>query len=172
GKGLDDNAIESAVRLAAETGYKAVKLYFIIGLPGETIEHVESIVRMVKRLIHVSNLRITASVNPYIPKAHTRWEREAQPPIEALREKLRIVKAGLKNEPKGRLEHLDLRNSRIQAALSVGDRSLGRVIRLASEYGGLSGWRRGEKETGIPLFSLASDGERLKGDLPWSFIRI
>ncbi|UCE11608.1 MAG: radical SAM protein [Candidatus Thorarchaeota archaeon] len=172
GKGLDDSAIENAVSLAAETGYKAVKLYFIIGLPKETDEHVESIVRMVKRLADLSGLRITASVNPYIPKAHTRWEREAQPPIDSLRKKLRIIKAGLRNVPKVRLEHLDLRNSRIQAALSVGDRSLGRVIRLASEYGGLSGWRRGEKETGIPLFSVASDSERLKGDLPWSFIRI
>jgi radical SAM superfamily enzyme YgiQ (UPF0313 family) len=172
GKGLDDAAIESAVTLAAEAGYKAVKLYFIIGLPGETRAHIESIGKMVRKLGRLSGLRITASVNPYIPKAHTRWEREAQPPIEDLREKLRIVKTGLKNVPRVRLEHLDLRKSRVQAALSLGDRSLGSLIRHASRYGGLSGWRRGEKETGVSLFSVANDGERLQGDLPWSFIKV
>jgi hypothetical protein len=68
------------------------------------------------------------------------------------------------------VETLDPRNARIQAALSLGDKSLGPVIRKASEYGGFGGWRRAEKETKIPFFSIANDAERLKGQLPWYFL--
>ena len=171
GKGLSDEAIYTAADTAAKYGSKALKLYFIIGLPNESDEDILAITQMVRKIAQATGLRVTASVNPYVPKAHTRWERNAQEPIEILREKMKMVGKGLRNVPRVITEILDPRFARIQAVLSIGDRSLGKVIRKAAEYGGLGGWRRAEKETGTPFFSLANDGDRLKGDLPWSFIR-
>ena len=171
GKGLKDTDIENAVEIAARAGYNSLKLYFIVGLPGETDDDIKASVDMIVRLAKTSGLKVTASVNPFIPKAQTRWEREPQPPIDELRRRLKLVEKGVKAGSKATVESLDPRNARIQAALSVGDRSLGKVIQSAATYGGFAGWRRAEKETGIPFLSLANDAERLQNELPWSFLR-
>jgi radical SAM superfamily enzyme YgiQ (UPF0313 family) len=170
GKGLDDEDIHSAVKMAKDVGYKAVKLYFIIGLPDESRQDILAIINMVKELAQTYSIRITASVNPFVPKAHTRWEGEPQPTVETLREKLKLIETGVHNVPKTTVEGVDPRNARIQAALSVGDRSIGKVIQLAAKYGGLGGWRRAEKESGVPFFSLANSVRYVDGKLPWSFI--
>lgn len=171
GKGLSDEHIERAAAMATEAGMRAIKLYFIVGLPGETEEDVKSIGTMVRRISDISGLKVTVSANPFIPKAHTRFEREPQLPISEIRRRLRIVEKDLRNIPHSTIESLDPRFARIQAALSLGDRSLSKVIWKAAQYGGLGGWRRGEKETGIEFFNLANNGERLQDTLPWSFIR-
>ncbi|MDF1540039.1 MAG: radical SAM protein [Candidatus Thorarchaeota archaeon] len=170
GKGLDDEGIFSAVRYAHEADIGSLKTYFIIGLPGETEEDVLAIGKMVKKLALETGMRITVNVNPFIPKAHTRWEREAQPTLEVLRSKIKIIQQSLHNVPRVRIETLDPRNARVQAALSVGDRSIGRVIRVAASYGGLSGWRRAERETGVRFFEIANDSSRKSEPLPWKSI--
>jgi radical SAM superfamily enzyme YgiQ (UPF0313 family) len=171
GKGLTDLEIEEAVRMAESAGYQALKLYFIIGLPGETDDDIESTIKMVQSIAQGSGLKITASINPFVPKAQTRWEREPQPEIDILRGKIKHIQNSLKNTPRVTLETLDLRNARIQAALSIGDKSLGNIIHAAAAYGGYGGWRRAEKETGASLFSLASDPHRFSKGLPWSHLK-
>jgi radical SAM superfamily enzyme YgiQ (UPF0313 family) len=170
GKGLSDEAIFKAAQSAKDTGFKSIKTYFIIGLPDETENDVLALGSMVKKIAEQTDLKTIASVNPFIPKAHTRWEREPQPLLESLRAKIKLVEKSLHNVPRTVLETLDPRSARIQAALSVGDRSLGEVIRVAAQYGGFGGWRRAEKETGIRFFALANDKERLTEKLPWKFI--
>jgi radical SAM superfamily enzyme YgiQ (UPF0313 family) len=171
GKGLSDTDIENAVELAARSGYNSLKLYFIIGLPGETDDDLKDSINMILKLVKTSGLKVTASVNPFIPKAQTRWEREPQPPLDEIRRKLKLVEKGVKEGSKATIESLDPRNARIQAALSVGDRSLGKVIQSAAVFGGYAGWRRAEKETGVEFFSLANNADRLQNKLPWSFLR-
>jgi len=171
GKTLSDDEIENTVQMAAKAGFAALKLYFMIGLPGETDEDVKTIVTMVERLVKMSGMRVTVSLNPFIPKAHTDWEREAQPSIENMRAKIRIVERGLRSTKRVEFEALDPRSARIQAALSIGDRSLGKAILLAARYGGYGGWRRAERESGVPILSMASDTRRIDGHLPWDFIK-
>ncbi|MFW9973950.1 MAG: radical SAM protein [Candidatus Thorarchaeota archaeon] len=171
GKGLQDSDIEAAVDIAVRSGYNSLKLYFIIGLPGETDDDIKASADMIVRLARSSGLKVTASINPFIPKAQTRWEREPQPAIDELRRRLKIVERGVKEGARVTIETLDPRNARIQAALSIGDRSLGSVIRAAALYGGYGGWRRAEKETGISFLSVANDAKRLQRELPWSFLR-
>ncbi|MHA2117564.1 MAG: B12-binding domain-containing radical SAM protein [Candidatus Thorarchaeota archaeon] len=170
GKGLDDEDIHRAVKMAKDAGYKAVKLYFIIGLPNESQQDILAIVQMVKQLAQTYGLRTTASVNPFVPKAHTRWEGEPQSTVESLRQKLKLIETGVRNVPKVTVEGVDPRNARIQAALSVGDRSIGKVIQLAAKYGGLGGWRRAEKESGISFFSVANNPRYVDGKVPWAFM--
>ncbi|MFW9957233.1 MAG: B12-binding domain-containing radical SAM protein [Candidatus Odinarchaeota archaeon] len=171
GKGLTDSDIDMAVKTAESVGYNSLKLYFIIGLPGETQADIDSTVRMIQNIAKNSAMRITASVNPFIPKARTRWEMEPQLTLDALRGTLRYIEDELKSIPRVTLETLDLRSARIQAALSIGGRSLGEVIRTAAVYGGYGGWRRAEKETGIPFLSLASDPDRFRNGIPWVYLK-
>ncbi len=170
GKGLDDSEIEKAIALAAKSGYRAAKLYFIVGLPGETDEDVVEIARLTSKLAASSGLKVTASVNPFVPKAHTRWQREGQIPIEEMRRRLKLIEKELRSKPRVALEGSDPRSARVQAALSLGDRTLGPVIHQAALQGGFGGWRRAEKGTGVPFFAIANDKERLQRPLPWSFI--
>jgi len=170
GKGLKNEEIERAVELAGIAGYNALKMYFIIGLPGETDTDVEDTVEMIRSIAQKTSMKVTASVNPFIPKAQTRWQNEPQPTIEVLRQKIKHIEEGIKNIPRVYLETLDLRDARIQAALSIGDKSLGRVIRLAAEYGGHGGWRRAEKEVGVTFLTLANNSDRLSNELPWAYL--
>jgi radical SAM superfamily enzyme YgiQ (UPF0313 family) len=171
GKGLTDSDIEMAVKTAESVGYNSLKLYFIIGLPGETDADVDSTIKMIQNICKTSRMKITASVNPFIPKARTRWELEPQLELNTLRGTLRYIEKKLKNTPRLTIESLDLRGARIQAALSIGDRSLGKIIRAAAAYGGYGGWRRAEKETRIPILSLASDPERFSNGIPWAYLK-
>lgn len=170
GKGLKDDEINRAVELAEVAGYNALKMYFIIGLPGETEDDVEDTVEMIRNIAQRTKMKVTASVNPFIPKAQTRWQTEPQPPIEILRQKIKHVEEGIKNVPRVYLETLDLRDARIQAALSVGDKNLGRVIRLAAEYGGHGGWRRAEKEANVRFLTLANTPDHFSVGLPWGYL--
>ncbi len=172
GKGLDNEDILRTSKLAVRVGYRSLKLYYIIGLPDETDEDVRAIAEQVREIAKVTGLRVIVSVNPFIPKAHTRYERIAQPPIEEIREKMKIVSSGLHNVPRTRIESLDPRRARIQASLSLADRRIGPVIEIAAKHGGLAGWRRAEKKTGIAFFSIANDQDRLEGELPWKFIKM
>jgi radical SAM superfamily enzyme YgiQ (UPF0313 family) len=170
GKGLSDDDIRNAVRCATKVGYRSLKLYFIIGLPGETDEDLEDTTMMIRDFSRESGMKTTASINPFIPKAQTRWQLEPQPDADEMKRRLTIVQNGLRGS-KVTVETLDLRGARIQAALSIGDRSLGKVIRGAAAYGGYGGWRRAEKETGISVLEMASDPRHLAAGVPWAFLR-
>ncbi|MGY5872386.1 MAG: radical SAM protein [Candidatus Thorarchaeota archaeon] len=171
GKGLSDDAIQKAVRMAESAGYNSLKMYFIIGLPGETPTDVEDTATMIQSIAQHTKMRITASVNPFIPKALTRWQQEPQPEIEILRNKVKHIEERIKNVPRVTLETLDLRGARVQAALSIGDRTLGKVIQLAATYGGYGGWRRAEKESGVAFLTLANDANHLSRGFPWAYLR-
>ncbi|RDE16495.1 MAG: hypothetical protein C4K47_01165 [Candidatus Thorarchaeota archaeon] len=171
GKALSDEDIEHTVKLAAESGFNALKLYFIIGLPGESEQDVAAIPMLVSRLGKLASMRITVSVNPFVPKAQTKWEREAQAPIEVIRSRVRIIEKGLHGVPHAYVEPLDPRNARIQAALSIGDRSLGKAILIAARHPGYGGWRKAQRDSGIPLLSMANEQRGQQGDLPWAFIK-
>ncbi|TFG33078.1 radical SAM protein [Candidatus Thorarchaeota archaeon] len=172
GKGLTDVDIEQAIKIANTAGYSSLKLYFIVGLPGETETDIEDTINMVRDIAQKTTMKVIASINPFIPKAQTRWQLEPQADITELREKIRRIETGLKNVPRVSLETLDVRGARIQAALSIGDRSLGEVIRLAASYGGYGGWRRAEKQTGIQVLSLANNPDRFSKGIPWSYLEV
>lgn len=171
GKALSNEDIERTVQLAADSGFAALKLYFIVGLPGENDEDVAAIPTMVNRLGRMTSMRVTVSVNPFVPKAQTKWERQPQSSIDVIRSRIRAIEKGLHGVPRVYVEPLDPRDARIQAALSIGDRSLGKAILVAARHGGYGGWRKAERETEIPVLSMAQDSSRSQGDLPWAFIR-
>jgi radical SAM superfamily enzyme YgiQ (UPF0313 family) len=125
---------------------------------------------MIRTIAQNTKLRVTASVNPFIPKAQTRWQQESQPEIEMLRLKIKQIEEKVKNVPRVTFETLDLRSARVQAALSIGNRSLGKVIQIASIYGGYGGWRRAEKEAGVSFLTLANDLSHLSKGVPWAYM--
>ena len=90
-KGITEEDLMSSTKMAFEGGYNSIKLYFMIGLPFETVEDVCGIGDLAKKVddnyftvpkeVRAPGLRITLSVSSFVPKAFTpfQWARQDTP---------------------------------------------------------------------------------------------
>ena len=158
-------------RIALNSGWRKVKLYFMTGLPGETFEDLDAIMDMAGKIKNVN-----LSISPFIPKPHSDFEREGMEKIEVLKEKQRYL--SLRRNI--RIDFHSPEISRIEAVLARGDKSLGRVIFKAWEKGlrlqawaekfNYNLWEQAFQETGIdPEFYLRK--KEKEEVLPWGFIK-
>jgi radical SAM superfamily enzyme YgiQ (UPF0313 family) len=136
-KDITDEEIVNCAADAAAAGILNVKLYFLIGLPEETEEDVKAIAALVKKIRdgfvsaskpHGRAGRITAGVNPFVPKPNTpfQWARFA--PMDELKKKNKLLKSLLGGEPNVELKTESVKNAAAQALLSLGSRRVGGMI--------------------------------------------
>ena len=174
-KNIRDAEILEKSRAALNAGWKKVKLYFMIGLPGETSEDLDAIVNLAGKIKNVN-----LNVSPFIPKPHSDFEREGMEGLEILKEKQRRLSSRL--QAKGSRIKANFHSpetSRIEAALARGDKNTARVILKAWEKGlrlqawtehfNYNLWDQAFQETGIDpeiYLKKKETGE----SLPWGFI--
>ncbi len=147
-KNFSMDELFSAVSQAYKNGWQAIKLYFMIGLPGEEYGDLDGILEIAQK---VSSLRkefsrypaeVRLSVSFFVPKPHTGFERQAMDSAESLRAKI----AYLKDKSRGlsrkiRLDFHELKTSILEAVFSRGDRRLGEAVLKAYKSGCmLDGW--------------------------------
>ncbi|RLI40870.1 radical SAM protein [Candidatus Bathyarchaeota archaeon] len=174
GKGMSEDSILHAAETLLDHGIRQLKMYFLVGLPGETMRDVISIARLSRRIADLGyGVRsIHLSINPLIPKPHTPFERIGISPISHLRECLRIIRRELRGDGRFIVSMLDPRHAQIQALLSLGDRRIGPAIELAAKYGGgLGAWRRAIRECRIDLEKYIR-GRSDEEPLPWDKIKV
>jgi radical SAM family uncharacterized protein len=135
----DDNLLETAAT-AFERGWTSLKLYFMVGLPTETIEDVEGIVTLVEK-VRAEGKRasgkkpmIRVSVSTFVPKPHTPFQWAAQMDRPSLEARQDILQRGLRQKGT-RLSWNDPEVSLLEAAMSRGDRRLGGAIYRAWQAG-------------------------------------
>jgi len=176
-KDMTNDEIVQKARLALKSGWRKVKLYFMIGLPGETQEDLDAIVGLSSEIS-----RASLSVSPFIPKPHSGFEMESMEGLDALKAKREYLRSRFNAQKRTRnlkIDFHDPETSVIEAALSRGDRRMGGVIQKAwqkgarlqawSEHFDYSLWMKCFQETGIdPEDYLKKKDERAK--VPWSFI--
>ncbi len=158
-------------------GIENLKLYYMIGLPTETDEDLESIrtltLAMRERMLAHGRPRgrlgrIVGSVNPLIPKPGTAYQ---WLPMEAIAEtdrkvkRLRQLMAGIDNVY---FTIKSERHSFYQALLSLGDRRVAPAIVAAERNGGQ--WRAAVAEAGIDADFYIFRDRREDALLPWSII--
>ncbi len=181
-KSIPDGQIIDTVATAIGRGWRNIKLYFMIGLPTETMEDVEGIVQLVGRLRREgrgNQARIRLSVSAFVPKAHTPLQWVAQDSQDQLRAKYEVLRKGLRSLR----THLSWENpetSLLETVMARGDRRLGEVIRHAWQAGStFDAWNeRFKYDTWLQAFSQAgldpslyAHRERpLDEPLPWSHI--
>jgi len=174
-KNITDAEILEKSRAALNAGWKKVKLYFMIGLPDETDEDLDAIVNLAGKIKNVN-----LSVSPFIPKPHSDFEREGMEGLEVLKEKARRLSSGL--QVKGSRIKANFHSpetSRIEGALTRGDRNTAKVILKAWEKGlrlqawtehfNYNLWDQAFREAGIDpevYLKKKETGE----NLPWGFI--
>jgi radical SAM superfamily enzyme YgiQ (UPF0313 family) len=158
-------------------GIENLKLYFMIGLPTETDEDLESIrdltlalrermLRHARSRGHIG--RIVGSVNPLIPKPGTTYQWLAMEAIETTDLKitrLRRLMSGIDNVY---FTIKSERHSYYQALLSLGDRRVAPAIEAAERNGG--NWRAAVAETGVDADFYIFRDRSTDPMLPWDII--
>jgi len=153
-----------------ESGVKRLKLYFLIGLPGEEERDVISIPSLARRILKTGFSEVALSVNPFVPKPHTPFQREPFADIDYLRKCRRLISSSTRTK-RIRVEGTDPRHARIQAVLSVGGPEIGRVVESVSLRGSsLGAWRKAFKEFGLSPRGVLDSRLMNTDPLPWGFI--
>lgn len=145
-KGVSDTDLLEAVAAAYRQGWRKIKLYFMVGLPGEEEEDVEAICHLVRRIMREADggdpprgLRLSVSVSTFVPKPHTpfQWARQISLPETArchfiLKEGLRLKGVTWKWHTR--------EMSYLEGILARGDRRLAPVVLAAAREGCLDDW--------------------------------
>jgi radical SAM superfamily enzyme YgiQ (UPF0313 family) len=169
----DDDIIQTAEN-ALEAGIKNIKLYFMIGLPFETNEDIQSMISLVKRIgkLGYKSRSIRLSVAPFIPKPDTPFQWFGMARRSDLEDRLRMVRSSLCPLAKVDVESPDFRWSEVQTILSMADRNIGRSLEYVARAGGTFGaWRRAIG-TAQKISSICESSRSLETQLPWDKIKV
>jgi radical SAM family uncharacterized protein/radical SAM-linked protein len=131
-----------AARLFADLGWRTLKLYFMIGLPSETVDDVRGIAELAGRVKRAAGgrLAITASVSTFSPKPHTPFQWAAQLDVEETQARQSLLRRELGRRGVEFRWH-DSQLSWLEGVFSRGDRRLAGVIERAQRAGArFDGW--------------------------------
>jgi radical SAM superfamily enzyme YgiQ (UPF0313 family) len=178
---INKNITEEDILEATETlvlnGIPNLKLYFLIGLPTETADDVEEIIKLCvkikQRFLKSSRIKkhigqITVSLNPFVPKPFTPFQWVAMDDERTLKKKIKRVKDGLKKIANIRVHADTPRHAYIQALFSRGDRKAAQILSLAHYNHG--NWAKTLKSKDLNPDFYALRDRSLDELLPWDFI--
>ena len=189
-KNVCEEDLLRACRVAFEAGKSTVKLYFMMGLPTETLEDVEGIGTLARHVLDTyyevtrgikgrRSPTVTLSCSCFIPKPFTAFQWEPQNSLEELHEKQRYLRSKI-NDPKIKFNYHDAEVCRLEAVFARGDRRLSKAILVAHEKGmkfdsweeffDYDGWMKVFEECGIDpdFYATREFGE--DEVLPWDII--
>lgn len=168
GKGLTEEHLSRAAELCRERRVPELKLYFMVGLPGETDDDVSAIARLAAQMAAASGARATVSVAPFVPKAQTAFERQPmagagvlEGRLGSLRRDARAAGLEFKTEPPAW--------ALVQGVLARGDRALAGVL-ASMQQNTLAEWQRAMSEQGLSADSYLA-ARPAASALPWAHIR-
>lgn len=145
-KNVSEEEIFKTCRLAFEGGWSTVKLYFMLGLPTETMEDVEGIADLAQRIVDAfyelprekrsrGSVTVSISVATFVPKPFTPFQWEPQDTQEMIDKKQRHLMSCIKTRKINISTH-HMETSIIEAALARGDRRLSYVLEEVFKNGG------------------------------------
>ena len=143
-KGLTDAELLSGIRTAMESGYRKVKLYFMIGLPGESDADVLGIADTCRALQQqcrdLGRLELNLTISNFTPKPHTPFQWHSVSTGE-FRRRQELLRGALRQLRGIKTNFTDVRLSAIEDFIGRGDRRLAPVIEAAWRAGaGLDAW--------------------------------
>ncbi|HZK10396.1 MAG TPA: TIGR03960 family B12-binding radical SAM protein [Clostridia bacterium] len=185
-KNVNEKDLFSTMEEIFKEGYKKVKLYFIMGLPGENMEDVEAIAELAYKVVDLykevtgkRNVEITISTSCLVPKPFTPFQWMAQEKVEDFEEKQRYLR-GLLRGKSFRYNYHDAKTSVVEGRICRGGRKMADVLELAYKKGAFleawmenfdeTIWQEAFKEMGMDFDQELSFS--LEETLPWDHIDV
>ncbi len=187
-KSITDHDIYHAVEQAIGLGWTNIKLYFMVGLPTETLEDLDGIAEIAKNITDINykvtgkrgRFNVTVSVSNFVPKAHTPFQWFPQDTAEMFREKHDYLKNKLKSLKGVTFHYHGTEASYLEAVFARGDRRVCEALIKAVELGcRFDGWRehfrydlwmKAFEETGIDPNFYTGRTRSYEEFLPWDII--
>jgi radical SAM family uncharacterized protein len=176
-KGITEKDILTAAAMLVENGIPNLKLYFMIGLPGESEADIDAIIKLVKQIKHrfltSSRTRrqignITVSLNSFVPKPATPFQWAAMDDVRTLKGKIKKIKTELKKVANLRINSDIPRWAYIQALFSRGDRRVADILLAAHANKG--NWAHTFKTVHLNSDFYVLRERDPDETLPWDFI--
>lgn len=192
-KNITEEQILNAVLTLYENGWSRVKFYFICGLPTETLEDMDEMAELLNRIKYRARLikkekglnhglDITCTLSIFVPKPFTPFQWHGQMNLDKVTEHIHYLKDKTSHIKGLKINYHDKFVSRIEAALTRGDRSLCNYIEALYKKGCYldawgehffkNVWHETADECGISLTELAEKNYDVDASLPWDFINI
>lgn len=194
-KGLTEEEILTGASLAFEGGWNRVKLYFMLGLPTETVEDVEGIADLSDKIARAyyeipkdqrqGRVNITSSTSYFVPKPFTPFQWVAMETRENYLEKQKLLRAKFNqqlNKKSIKFNWHDAETSVIEGVFARGDRRVAKAIYSAymsgciydswSEHFDYEKWIKAFKDNDIDVEFYANRKRDYDEILPWDFIDI
>ena len=187
-KPIKDEDLFAAAEAAYRAGWQRLKLYFMVGLPGETEEDIKQIVRLsfelakLRKKIDGKTGQINITVSWLVPKTHTPFGWLGQKPGSYFEEAKRLI---LEEKQRLRARFLqfkfhDIKRSLLESAIGRGDRRLCDVIEAAWRDGArfdlwdecfdYTLWQRAFERFGMDVEKLAAREFGRDEILPWEHL--
>lgn len=188
-KNVTEEDVMSTVDKAFAGGWTAVKLYFMIGLPTETLDDVAGIAQLGQKVVDEfyrlpdrpkgKGVQVSISASSFVPKPFTPFQWEPQDTQEMLAEKQEHLIASVTTK-KIRISTHTTQTSFMEGVLARGDRRLSKVIELAWKKGckfdswddqfRYDKWMEAFEEAGIDPAFYANRRRDYDEILPWDHL--
>lgn len=190
-KGVTEQNLMDSVKNAFESGWSTIKLYFMIGLPYETIEDVIGIADLAEKVTdqyfkvpkdkRKKGLKVTVSTAIFVPKAFTPFQWVPQIRMEDVKEEIKALRGAIKSRSISYNWH-ETPVSYLEAIFARGDRRVCDVLVKAfekgakfdgwSEYFNNDAWMEAFQECGVDGDFYAYRERSYDEILPWDFLDI
>lgn len=184
----EDEVIRTCTK-AFDNGWTSVKLYFMMGLPTETMEDIEGIANLGMEVIHAfyknpnrqkgTSCQVSISCASFIPKPFTPFQWEPEDTMESLKAKQKHLLESIPSK-KIRVSYHETPTSLLEGVLARGDRRLGKVLLRAFELGckfdswddqfNFDAWMQAFDECGIDPHFYTHRKREFSELLPWDHL--
>jgi radical SAM family uncharacterized protein len=185
-KFIPDEEIINTTREIYRRGWTTIKLYFMIGHPSETLEDVQAIADLCKRVIAEGRkvigmkAKLNAGVSTFVPKSQTPFQWVSCDTPEQIKAKQSLLRRELGRDRNIKLSLTKAEDSFLEAWLSRGDRRMSNVIYSAWQNGSkfdawgegqrYDAWMKAFEEHGLDPLFYTHRQRRTDEVFPWEHI--
>lgn len=188
-KNVTEEEVIRTCNKAFDNGWTSVKLYFMMGLPTETMEDIEGIADLGMKVLHAfynnpnrqkgTGLQVSISCSSFIPKPFTPFQWEPEDSMESLKAKQAHLLESIPSK-KIKVSYHETPTSLLEGVLARGDRRLSAVIYSAFQKGckfdawddqfDFDKWMQAFEENGIDPHFYTKRKRDFSEVLPWDHL--
>lgn len=188
-KNVTEEEVLSTCLKAFDNGWTSVKLYFMMGLPTETMEDIEGIANLAMEVVHTfyrnpnrqkgTGVQVSVSCASFIPKPFTPFQWEPEDTMQSLKEKQKHLLESIPSK-KVKVSYHETPTSLLEGVLARGDRRLCNVLYDAFKLGckfdswddrfNFDAWMKAFEMNGIDPYFYTQRRREFSEILPWDHL--